>query len=231
MAENRIVASFDLRSSSRLIEDLTLSGNVEAMGQMLGHLHKFLQAKMPALKGEIYQFTGDGWILLFPDNVPPRMFSAFLSELCQFTHHALKTTVIRLLESTPEIIGITIGLESGPLVPIAFEGRTEWVGRAINVACRLQKAIKDKDKKPEYKALMSKQFFEKYKEGFVHCGATSVTRDLYNIGKGTNFECVKASLYSPLSASKPTAVIRRRLNAKVASPLLKLYLRKNTPGT
>lgn len=226
MAENRIVVSFDLRSSSRLIEDLTLSGNVEAMGQMLGHLYKFLSACVPELKGEIYQFTGDGWILLFPDSVPPKQFAVFLSEMCQFCHHALKSTVERLLESTPEMMGITIGLESGPLVPISFAGRTEWVGRAINVACRLQKAIKDKDKKPEYKALMSKQFFEKFKDGFAAYGATRVTRDLLNIGRGTSFECVKVSLFNPIPTSRPTAVIQKRLKARVPSPLLELYMKR-----
>jgi len=41
-------------------------------------------------------------------------------------------------------------------------GQREYVGRALNVACRLQAAIKDNDNSPAYKALVSKAAFNDY---------------------------------------------------------------------
>ena len=41
-------------------------------------------------------------------------------------------------------------------------GQQEYIGRALNVACRLQAAIKDADDSPAYKALVSNAAFNKY---------------------------------------------------------------------
>ena len=219
MHENHIVVTFDLCSSSKLLEDLTLSGNVEALGQMLGHLHHFLRAKTKELNGTVYQFTGDGWILLFPDSMNGKRFVSFLTELCELQHYALHSKVTRLLESTPERLGITIGIDRGPLLQVNFSGRPEWVGRAINVACRLQSAIKDNDHEPEYKALLSKHLYEKFRSDFTVLHPVKATRSLRNIGRGPKFECMKVTLFRPSATSKPNVNIRRTLSMRVPSPL------------
>lgn len=214
-----MVVSFDLCSSSKMLEDLTLSGNVDALGKLFAHLNMFVRAKTKELGGNVYKFTGDGWILLFPQSVDGKRFVTFLAEMCQFCHHVLRSTVIPVLEATPERIGIAIGLDSGPLLQIMLDGRSEWVGRPINVACRLQNSIKDKDGQPEYKALISKQLYEKLKDALATHEPVKVTRMLRNIRNGAKFECIKVTLFRPLARIRAPLRIRRRLRSPVQSAL------------
>jgi class 3 adenylate cyclase len=95
------------------------------------------------------------------------------------------------------LLGLTFGIDEGMLIHFKMMKRTEYVGRALNVAARLQSAIKDKDKKPSYKCLLSYPAFvslalprserAKYK-------VKQVTRTLRNIQGGDEYRCVKLSL-------------------------------------
>lgn len=75
----------------------------------------------------------------------------------------------------------------------------EYIGRPLNVAARLQGSIKDKDDKPQYKALVSNNVFnnfhheeraeirDKYK-------VVRATRALRNISGGEKYLCQKITL-------------------------------------
>lgn len=217
MSENKIVVSFDLCSSSKILEDLSLTGNVDKMGNMLRDLHIIVDAEVGKLGGEVYKFTGDGWILIFPDTINGKLFVNLLTDICARCCNALKT-VRTFLESTPQRIGIVIGMDRGPLLKIKLAGTDEWVGRAINVACRLQNAIKDKDDEPEYKALMSKQLYQKFKAEFGICSPGAATRKLRNIRGGENFECIKVTLFRPVSSALAASIRRRLLITRKTKP-------------
>lgn len=211
MIENKFVVSFDLCSSSKILEDLSLTSNVDIMVEMLGSLHKNISEKVHDLKGEVYKFTGDGWILLFPDDIDGTEFVAFLVEVCEICNAALQSTIRPVLESTPERIGIAIGIDRGPLLRFKLTEKSEWewIGRSINVACRLQNAIKDKDSNPVYKALVSKQVFQRLKLPLTNYPHVAVTRRLRNIRGGENFECVKTTLFRAPQKAIATLVKRR----------------------
>jgi class 3 adenylate cyclase len=105
------------------------------------------------------------------------------------------------LSSMVSEIGLTFGIDEGTLIRFTMMERTEYVGRALNVASRLQSAIKDKDNHPAYKCLISKPAFtglglprtewSKYK-------VTPVKRALRNIQGGGEFRCMKLCLPLPV---------------------------------
>ena len=69
--------------------------------------------------------------------------------------------------------------------------REEYVGRALNIACRLQNAVKDKEPHRDcYKALISARL---YNERFAKVSTTykveSTTCALRNIQGGSGFAC------------------------------------------
>jgi hypothetical protein len=80
-------------------------------------------------------------------------------------------------------------------------GKFEYVGRALNIACRLQKAIKDKDKSPAYKALVSNAVFKEYLSPATGFKVFKVNRTLRNIYGGDRFLCVKIKLLDSLGTT------------------------------
>jgi hypothetical protein len=101
------------------------------------------------------------------------------------------------LERTPAIVGLTFGLEKGRLASITMYGTKEYVGRALNIACRLQNAVGDNDKSPGYKALVSNPLYHKYFRSVKGYDSVRVKRSLRNIQGGENFQCRKIWLLSP----------------------------------
>jgi class 3 adenylate cyclase len=75
-----------------------------------------------------------------------------------------------------------------------MNGRDEFVGRPINVACRLQSAIKDKDKRPGNKILISKHLYESIKADLKPKRFGEVRRKLRNIAGGMDISCMKADI-------------------------------------
>jgi len=195
--EYKIVISFDICSSSKIIEDLTLTNNLKAMRNLLINMKDFLLEKSELLNFEIYKFTGDGWIILFPENIQGEDLMSFLIELSSFFKQKLTSEIIPLLERPPEIMGLTFGIDGGKLIGIVMNINQEYIGRPLNIACRLQNAIKDKEKHPEYKLLVSKHVFNKHLKSLEGYNPESVVRTLRNIGDGKKYQCVKIDIPSP----------------------------------
>ena len=75
--------------------------------------------------------------------------------------------------------------------------QTEYIGRALNVASRLQGAIKDKDKNPAYKVLISKHACNGLQISPQMHKVQNVTRRLRNIRNNQKMELVKLTLQVP----------------------------------
>jgi class 3 adenylate cyclase len=189
--EYKIVISFDICSSSNIIEDLTLTNNLKAMRNLLIKMKEFLLEKSELLNFDVYKFTGDGWILLFPENIQGKDLMRFLIELSSFFKQKLTSQIIPLLERPPKITGLTFGIDGGKLIGIVMNLNQEYIGRPLNIACRLQSAIKDKDEHPEYKLLVSKHVFNKHLKRLKGYNPKSVVRTLKNIRDGEKYQCVK----------------------------------------
>ena len=90
---------------------------------------------------EIYQFTGDGWILLFHNpKIDGEALMNFLVEISR-AHNKFRKKLIDIhLHALPESTGLTFGLDMGSLQKFILGGETRYVGHALNVACKLQDA-------------------------------------------------------------------------------------------
>ncbi|MFH1208480.1 MAG: hypothetical protein V1673_02835 [Candidatus Omnitrophota bacterium] len=192
--ENKIIVTFDICSSSNIIEDLHLTNNLNKYINLLISVKRFLQDNASTIGYEVYKFIGDGWIILFPDTATGDRVMDFLNKLSVHFQKEIKR-VTTILETKPEIIGITFGVNIGRLSRIIMLGKREYIGRAINIACRLQDAIKDKDNHPQYKVLMSKYAFRAMKLGLDKYKPRSVTRNLRNVRDGKKYECIKLDLF------------------------------------
>jgi hypothetical protein len=72
----------------------------------------------------------------------------------------------------------------------------EYVGRALNVACRLQGSIKDKDKSPQYKAIITRPLYQEIRKSLKDLKQQNVKRKLRNIAGDKDVRCVKIWLES-----------------------------------
>ncbi len=190
-----VVVAFDLCSSSKLIEDLTRTKTLVAYDRMLTSIHQWLCSNAMQSNYVAYKFTGDGWILLFPvSKMDGPSLMRFLVALSK-QHSALhKKFVDSHLESIPSSIGLTFGVEMGTLRKVRFGNEIEFVGRALNVACRLQAAVQNKGPELDYRCLFSRKVFNTYLEKLKEFQFFDVERTLRNISGGERYRCVKTDL-------------------------------------
>ena len=190
-----VVVAFDMCSSSNVIEDLSRTQNLVAFDRLLKNLYLWLGSNAESSKYVVCKFTGDGWILLFPvSSIDGNGLMRFLVRLSR-QHNALREKFIeKHLESIPQTTGLTFGIEMGSLRKVVLGNEVEFVGRALNVACRLQAAVKDKNSEPDYRCLFSRRVFNsllRYVENFTFF---EVERSLRNISGGERYRCLKANL-------------------------------------
>lgn len=194
----RIVVAFDLCSSSQIIEDLLLSEKFDRYETFLTCVKRWLMnwtnSHSPDNgRFDLYKFTGDGWILLFPPATNGQALIGSMCSLCEMISAELARHIIPNLSSVPSVLGATLGVEEGNLIKMTMNERDEYVGRALNIACRLQNAVKEKEPHPGcYKALVSARL---YNDRLVQLGmpykVETATCSLRNILGGSGFACRK----------------------------------------
>ena len=193
-----IVVAFDMCSSSNIIEDLTKSGSVEPLMAFLDELRRCLAREQKAtLAFDPYKFTGDGWLLLFPAASDGASLLRFLENLCLHFVVTFQRLLLPHLSRTPALVGLTFGIDKGEVLPLMMHGQQEYVGRAINVACRLQAAVVDKGPSPAYSALVSDRVYRDYLAETTPHRVIKVTRNLRNINNGEQFACRRVWLMRP----------------------------------
>jgi len=190
--EQKYVLVFDFCSSTSIIEHLILEGPQEGWRNLLIDIKKFLREESAAHGFEIYKFIGDGWILLFNTDFSPRELFSFLERLCNKYAIAYNKRIGKILPTQIDNIGITFGLEMGNLIRFVMFGRTEYIGRPLNIAARLQGAIRDKDPNPQGKMLMSKLVYSKVRRYIPKdYKVWKVTRELRNVFGGEKYHAIK----------------------------------------
>jgi hypothetical protein len=193
-----IVVAFDLCSSSQIMEDLLLSEKFDQYETFLTCVKRWLMnwtTRHAPGKGrfELYNFTGDGWILLFPATTSGKALIESMRSLCEMISAELARHIIPSLSGVPSVLGATLGVEEGNLIRMRTNERDEYVGRALNIACRLQNAVKEKDPHPGcYKAMISARLFnERLAQLSMPYKVESETYSLRNILSGSGFACRK----------------------------------------
>lgn len=190
-----VVVAFDMCSSSMIIEDLTRTNSLVQYDRLLKNLRLWLWSNTVASGFVLYKFTGDGWILLFPAaKLEGASFMKFLVRLAR-RHQELRCTLVDdHLESVPTAVGLTLGVEMGQVRKVVLGNETEFVGRAINVACRLQSAVKDAGPSPGYRCLVSRKVFNTYLKDLEGYTFGEAVRSLRNISGGERYRCLKVDL-------------------------------------
>ncbi len=197
-----IVVVFDMCSSSNIVDDLHASGKLHCLKAFFTDLRRHLEKEQRrSVPFTSYKFVGDGWILLFPPNTDGERLLGFLEGLCLFFAVGFRRSLLPHLSRHPSEVGITIGIEAGEVTPIVMDAQQEYIGRAINVACRLQTALKEKGGDPAYSALVSNRVYREYFANTTPHRVHKVTRNLRNIAGGAEFECRRIWLVRPFRAS------------------------------
>jgi class 3 adenylate cyclase len=204
----KLVVFFDVCSSSKLLLNLNEREKLKHYRDLFIALKEFLLEQEDKGLCEVYKFIGDGWVLLLPPSVKGERFIIFLCRLAELFDKKLDPLVRSWLESTPTVLGLTFGVDKGRLIKLRMGNQQEYMGRALNIAARLQGAVKEKDKgtvkekNPAYKILMSKPAFNDL-EIPAKYQVKEVIRKLRNIHD--NYECVELSLVNHLSLLNPPA--------------------------
>lgn len=190
-----LVVVFDMCSSTSIVEDLTRRGEIRRLESLMRAMKRHLMNQTKHLEFVAYKFMGDGWILLFNPEVNSGLLLRFLRELCATYQRAYEAEIEPYLSRPLEIVGLTFGLARGPLVEMRMFKQPEFIGRALNVASRLQGGVKDSKGQhtPAYRALATLPVFDDYfaRQEVRH---KRVKRELRNMNGGRNFPCVKLFL-------------------------------------
>jgi class 3 adenylate cyclase len=190
--EEKYVLVFDICSSTKIVERLIVDDSQESWPKFLKLIDSFLRKERKSLGFEIYKFMGDGWILLFNTDLPPNKLLSFIDRLNDKYADAYNKVILKILSTRIDKIGITFGLDIGKLYRFQMSGRPEYTGRPLIIAARLQGSIKDKDRNPEGKVLMSKSVYRKVRryipEGYK---VWKVNRNLRNVIGGEQYDAIK----------------------------------------
>lgn len=157
---NRLVVAFDICSSTAILERLKQIDNRKVWRNLLINLKLALLREGSRYEMEFCNFTGDGWILLFPIDIPTDAVCRFTQAISIYFSAEYRRHIVPQIGSHINPIGLTFGVDSGELVSLVMNRRKEYLGRAINVACRLQ-AYTKAFKHPSYKALFSMNSFNR----------------------------------------------------------------------
>jgi class 3 adenylate cyclase len=139
----RLVVVFDICSSTTILEDLKRTDNLAEWRNLLIGLKEALLLEGANLDMELYKFIGDGWVLLFPYKAAKDKLCHFLSVLSMAYAAQFEASIGPLLSKQPNPIGLTFGIDAGELIRLEMNENVEYLGRAINVAARLQSSTKD----------------------------------------------------------------------------------------
>lgn len=194
--EERVVIFFDICSSSAILEDLLTTNNVKVFRDLLISLESHLRTQSSTGVFTPYKFIGDGWVILCPPGVSGPALVNFLTRLSKVFSKKLRDHILPILQHKPEVTGLTFGVDKGPLVKIVMNEHEEYIGRPLNVASRLQGAIKDKDNSPAYKVLFTKHAFHDLELENSQCKYKPAKRRLRNIFN--NQEIALMKLWLPI---------------------------------
>jgi class 3 adenylate cyclase len=137
-----IVLVSDVCSSTSILLDLQASDSIHCWRDFIEEISNRVKPHLKKVAGENYKFLGDGFIDFLSTDTSCSSFveliRGYLSSFyAAFDMHLKNTLTKKSLAS-----GLTFGAEVGTISSVFFMGSPEWVGRPLNMACRLRGAIK-----------------------------------------------------------------------------------------
>ncbi|MHA3773646.1 hypothetical protein ACXR0O_19090 [Verrucomicrobiota bacterium sgz303538] len=192
----KTVVVFDICSSTAILEDLLRTEHQRRWRNLLIGVKKTLVEAAQHIPFEIYKFVGDGWILLFDEgSVSSTDLMRFMKLLSATYHHLFHNGICAVLGPTDLTIGLTFGIDAGTLVKIVMNGNAEYIGRALNIAARLQGAVRECDGNPADTLLISKNAYTRLKFGKTKASkGTLVECHLRNVAGGERYQVRKLKI-------------------------------------
>ena len=155
-----IVVAMDMRSSSRMLDDLVIHSRLDPYVDLLTAMKHEIAASTLSLHCAPYKFTGDGWIVLFHTSTEGMAIYEFARRMSDCYRFESAKLLERLTVPLPAH-GLIFGIDSGPILKKTIFQRPEYIGQAIVVACRLQAESK-RLQASGYSAFVSSKFFGRY---------------------------------------------------------------------
>ena len=118
----------------------------------------------------------------------------FMKQLSKHYKAIYKKLIYPVLDIDLNTTGLSFGMERGSLMRIVMNGRSEYIGRPMNIACRLQTAVADTGKTESFKALISKQVYNSYFKRMKNLNISPTRRTLKNIHNGQEYRCMELDL-------------------------------------
>jgi len=193
----KIVVFFDICSSTTILENLILTENRKHWRNLLIGFKESLRKKQSSAGFELYKFLGDGWILLFDPQPEGLKIFQFLEKLSDKFSSLYRHHIKNVLTTRISPFGLTFGMDIGSCIEFVMNGQTEYMGRPLNIAGRLQGNVGQHDKKPQNKGLVSKNLYATFtdrREIKREYTVWSVQRQLKNISGGEKYPCLKVEL-------------------------------------
>ena len=136
------VIVFDVCSSSVMLEKLQEQNKLPVWKKfwegVFSHITKISSSGVRSI---VYKFIGDGFILLYRPSYGDDIL-AYCEKIKTYVNEKIDEIVAEYLDEAPARTGITIGIDRGKIIRMRLLGDTEYMGEAINVASRLQSALK-----------------------------------------------------------------------------------------
>jgi class 3 adenylate cyclase len=192
----RTVLTFDICSSTSIIEDLHRTGQTIRYDELIRAMHRFLEENSKNYAYDIYKFVGDGFILLFAESQIMDSIMTFSIALTTKCYVFINYFLAKYLETPAlERKGITTGIDKGEVFSTKLKdpGMDEYFGRPINVACRLQASLD----KPEHanKVLISKRCYQEIGRKALRIACVETKRKLRNVNSTMEIKCYE---FAPL---------------------------------
>jgi class 3 adenylate cyclase len=190
--EEKYILIFDICSSTKIVEQLILENHQERWRNLIIDIKEFLREESDAIGFKIYKFMGDGWILLFSTDLSPSILFNFVDRLCKYYAIAYHERIGKILSTHIDKVGVTFGLEVGDVISFVMLDQTEYIGRPLIIAARLQGALQDNDTNPQGKMLMSRGVYDKVRKHIPKTHKVwKVTRELKNVLGGGEYHALK----------------------------------------
>ena len=190
----RMVITIDICSSSHIIENLLKRSRIDVWRNTLIDLKEYLSKETHRYKAEIYKFTGDGWIIFFDPPYLEKGIIELLKGTNSYYNSIYRKDVLPNIDIPPKIHGMTFGIDEGQLVKVEMLDVFEYIGRPLNIACRLQGTINEIDIYSGYRAFLSHIAYQKLKKEADSYFPDQTERLLKNISHSPDFQCYRLAI-------------------------------------
>ena len=207
----KVITFFDICSSSKITEDLSLSNNLHLWQETPRKIEGWLEKKCDNIGFSIYKFLGDGWILIIDNDTDKKALLQFFAELCSKYSDNFYTVIEKKLSTEIKPVGLTFGLDIGEIYDVKIGGITEYMGPTLNIAARLQSCVQRPDclsDDPSNKLFMIRNNYFNYFKDYVggdYKVEEKTRRTLRNIRNDGTFICSRIWLTKDLTDAKHRA--------------------------